>query len=137
MAVAIQPGERRVIYYNSGMRHRIWAVWATLIAVLLATPPFAERRLDTESWRVYSAVDAPALPSARPSDPVARSLAALKSKSSLVRQWAPPTLAVACRATLEVLTGFTRLGDLAPRVVHPADAAGDFTPFPTGPPLES
>ena len=137
MAVAVQPGERRVIHYNSGMRHRIWAIGATLIAVLLATPPFAERRLGTESWRAYSAVDAPALPSARPADPIARSLPALKSKSSLVRQWAPPTLAVACRSTPEVFPCFMPLGDLAPRVVHPADAAGDFTPFPTGPPQES
>ena len=137
MAGTVQPGQRGMIHYNSGMRHRVWAIWATLIAVLLATPPFAERRLDTESWRAYSAADAPALPSARPADPVARSLAALKSKSSLVRQWAPPTLAVGCRSTLEVLTCSASLADLAPRVVHPADSAGDFTPFPTGPPPES
>jgi hypothetical protein len=116
------------------MRRRLSVVWGPLVTVLLACPLFAGKPRAVSDRATLQAVEESVFPAARPSDPVARSAAALKTRP-LDRQYVPWRLAQAAATLPPIFTG-SLAADTYPKQGTPAHgSARPFPLFPTGPPL--
>ena len=119
------------------MRLKVSGVWV-LVTVLLTCPFLASKPRGAGDGATLHAVDAPAVPAARPSDAVPRALPALKTRSPLDRQWTSwdVALAAATRAGSSLapyLPGPLPSGPLIPLAGPPVT----FRLPRTGPPLEN
>ena len=119
------------------MRLKVSGVWV-LVTVLLTCPFLASKPRGAGNGATLHAVDAPAVPAARPSDAVPRALPALKTRSPLDRQWTSWDVALAAATPRGIFTGSLSPGTASQWASHPARrSARNFPPFPTGPPLEN
>jgi len=116
------------------MRRRRSVVWVPLITVLLTCPLLASRPLAVRDRATLQAVDVSALPAARPSDPVARSLPTLKTRP-FDRQCTPWGTALAAAGPRQIFAGHLAVGTHSKPGTPARGSNRRFPLFPTGPPL--